>query len=144
MESRLLRCQSGSQFLYDLARNAFATLTPGGYFALLLGAQTEKDLPAGFGYLDHAFLGYSACSRAGFQPERRISCPMEGAYTPQQVRRARQDGRLLGQVRDLLIFVNQFKSGRSTLRYSVYAKTDRLRIGKQESNGSDMINDRRT
>lgn len=28
---------------------------------------------------------------------------MEGAYTPQQVRRARQDGRLLGQVRDLLI-----------------------------------------
>ena len=41
--------------------------------------QTEKDLPAGFGYLDHAFLGYSAALHAGFQPERRISCPMEGA-----------------------------------------------------------------
>ncbi len=91
------------RFLTDLARNAILTLKPGGYFALLLGAQTEKDLPAGFGYLDHAFLGYSALLRAGFQPERRISCPMEGAYTPQQVRRARQDGRLLGQVRDLLI-----------------------------------------
>jgi ParB family transcriptional regulator, chromosome partitioning protein len=92
-----------TRFLTDLARNAFAALKPGGYFALLLGAQTEKDLPAGFGYLDHAFLGYSASLHAGFQPERRISCPMEGAYTPQQVRRARQDGRLLGQVRDLLV-----------------------------------------
>jgi ParB family chromosome partitioning protein len=91
------------RFLADLASNAILTLKPGGYFALLLAAQTEKDLPAGFGYLDHAFLGYSALLRAGFQPERRISCPMEGAYTPQQVRRARQDGRLLGQVRDLLV-----------------------------------------
>ncbi len=91
------------QFLDKLARNAFATLTPGGYFTLLLGAQTEKDLPAGFGYLDHAFLGYSAALRAGFQPERRISCPMPGAYTPQQVRQARRDGRLLGQVRDLIV-----------------------------------------
>jgi ParB family transcriptional regulator, chromosome partitioning protein len=92
-----------TRFLSDLARNAFLTLRPGGYFALLLGAQTEKDLPAGFGYLDHAFLGYSASLRAGFQPERRISCPMDGAYTPQQVRRARHEGRLLGQVRDLLL-----------------------------------------
>ena len=90
-------------FLHDLARHAFATLRPGGYLALLLAAQTEKDLPAGFGYLDHAFLGYAAARRAGFLPERRISCPMDGAYLPQQVRRARDDGRLLGQVRDLLV-----------------------------------------
>ena len=33
-------------FLHDFARDAFATLAPGGYFALLLAAQTEKDLPA--------------------------------------------------------------------------------------------------
>jgi ParB family chromosome partitioning protein len=91
------------QFLSELAHSAFATLTPGGYLALLLGAQTEKDLPAGFGYLDHAFLGYSAAVHAGFQPERRISCPMSGAFTPQQVRQARRDGRLLGQVRDLIV-----------------------------------------
>ena len=55
------------RFLHDLARNAFTTLKPGGYFALLLAAQTEKDLPAGFGYLDHAFLGYSAALQAGFR-----------------------------------------------------------------------------
>jgi ParB family transcriptional regulator, chromosome partitioning protein len=90
-------------FLHALARQSFETLRPGGYFALLLAAQTEKDLPAGFGYLDHAFLGYAAARRAGFLPERRISCPMDGAYLPQHVRRARVEGRLLGQVRDLLV-----------------------------------------
>jgi ParB family transcriptional regulator, chromosome partitioning protein len=91
------------RFLHDLARSVFTTLKPGGYFALLLAAQTEKDLPAGFGYLDHAFLGYFAALQAGFEPERRISCPMPGAYLPEQVRRARREGRLLGQVRDLLV-----------------------------------------
>jgi ParB family transcriptional regulator, chromosome partitioning protein len=90
-------------FLHDLARDAFRTLRPGGYLALLLAAQTEKDLPAGFGYLDHVFFGYAAARRAGFLPERRISCPMDGAYLPQHVRRARAEGRLLGQVRDLLV-----------------------------------------
>jgi ParB family transcriptional regulator, chromosome partitioning protein len=90
-------------FLHDLARHAFAALRPGGCLALLLAPQTEKDLPVGFGYLDHAFFGYFAATQAGFLPERRISCPMDGAYLPQQVRRAREEGRLLGQVRDLLI-----------------------------------------
>jgi ParB family chromosome partitioning protein len=90
-------------FLHDLTRHAFTTLRPGGYLALLLASQTEKDLPAGHGYLDHAFFGYSAALRAGFLPERRISCPMDGGYLPQQVRRARVEGRLLGQVRDLLV-----------------------------------------
>lgn len=90
-------------FLHQLARDAFATLQPGGHFALLLATQTEKDLPRGFGYLDHVFLGYRAGADAGFLPERRISCPMSGNYLPQQVRLARVEGRLLGQVRDLLI-----------------------------------------
>lgn len=91
------------KFLYQLTSHAFETLKPGGYLALLLAAQTEKDLPVGFGYLDHAFYGYVAALRAGFLPERRISCPMDGAYLPQQVRQARRDGRLLGQVRDLIM-----------------------------------------
>jgi ParB family transcriptional regulator, chromosome partitioning protein len=90
-------------FLHNLAGHAFATLRSGGFLALLLATQTEKDVPAGFGYLDHGFLGYIAATRAGFFPERRISCPMDGAYLPQHVRRARVEGRLLGQVRDLLI-----------------------------------------
>jgi ParB family chromosome partitioning protein len=90
-------------FLQTLVADALVTLRPGGILALLLAPQTEKDIPAGLGYLDHVFLGYLAAVRAGFLPERRISCPMDGAYLPQQVRRARSEGRLLGQVRDLLI-----------------------------------------
>jgi hypothetical protein len=90
-------------FLDQLARSALATLRPGGFAALLLANQTEKDLPAGWGYIDHAYLGYHALVAAGFLPERRISCPMDGAYLPQQVQRARAEGRMLGQVRDLII-----------------------------------------
>jgi ParB-like chromosome segregation protein Spo0J len=90
-------------FLNNLARQALDTLRTGGYLAILLATQTEKDLPTGFGYLDHAFFGYVAAFRAGFLPERRISCPMDGTYLPQHVRRARHEGRLLGQVRDLIV-----------------------------------------
>lgn len=90
-------------FLQQLAHDAHSTLRPGGHVALLLANQTEKDLPAGHGYLDHAFYGYSALAAAGFLPERRISCPMDGAYLPQHVRRARIEGRMLGQVRDLIV-----------------------------------------
>jgi ParB family transcriptional regulator, chromosome partitioning protein len=98
-------------FLHQLSRHAIETLRPGGYLALLLAAQTEKDLPAGFGYLDHTFYGFIAALRAGFLPERRISCPMNGAYLPQQVRQARRDGRLLGQVRDLLVVRKPLRAG---------------------------------
>ena len=90
-------------FLQRFARDALAALRPGGRLALLVANQTEKDLPAGHGYLDHAFFAYNAMIEAGFLPERRISCPMDGAYLPQHVRRARVDGRMLGQVRDLIV-----------------------------------------
>ncbi|HEX8201780.1 MAG TPA: DNA methyltransferase, partial [Isosphaeraceae bacterium] len=94
---------SWTAFLGQLARDAFVALRPGGHIALLLANQTEKDLPAGHGYIDHAFLGHQALREAGFLPQRRISCPMDGAYLPQQVKQARADGRLLGQVRDLVV-----------------------------------------
>ncbi len=103
-------------FLDQFARNAFATLRPGGHIALLLANQTEKDLPAGFGYLDHAFFGYRALTDAGFLPERRISCPMDGAYLPQHVRRARAEGRMLGQVRDLLVMRKPLNDNSSAQR----------------------------
>ena len=93
-----------ADFLGRLAVEVFLNLKPAAHFMLLLASQTEKDLPRGHGYIDHAFLGYQAALAAGFLPERRISCPMSGDYTPQQVRRARLEGRLLGQVRDLLVF----------------------------------------
>ena len=92
-----------TDFLRVFARSALGTLRPGGHLAILVANQTEKDLPAGHGYLDHAFFTYNAMMEAGFLPERRISCPMDGAYLPQHVRQARVDGRMLGQVRDLVV-----------------------------------------
>jgi hypothetical protein len=90
-------------FLGRLCAASFESLRPGGFMALLLANQTEADLPAGCAYIDHAFLGYEAMRSAGFQPVRRISCPMAGTHLPQQVRRARAEGRLLGLVRDLIV-----------------------------------------
>ena len=64
----------------------------------------DREGPAGRLWLSRSrFLGYMPPRAAGFLPERRISCPMDGAYLPQQVRRARAEGRMLGQVRDLLV-----------------------------------------
>jgi hypothetical protein len=90
-------------FLQHLAETCHVCLARGGHVALLVANQTEKDVPAGYGYLDHAFYGYIALLRAGFVPVRRISCPMDGRYLPQDVLAARREGRLLGQVRDLLV-----------------------------------------
>ena len=88
--------------------------------ALLLAPQTEKDLPAGYGYLDHSFLGYTAALRAGFLPERRISCPMDGGYLPQHVRQARVEGRMLGQVRDLLVVRRPLRPGEASSMFIPY------------------------
>lgn len=90
-------------FLQDFSRLAYSQLASGGHVALLLANQTEKDLPVGFGYLDHVFLGYAALTGAGFWPVRRISCPLSGGYRPQHIRQARTEGRLLGLVRDLIV-----------------------------------------
>ncbi len=99
----MLGLDDWTAFLEVLARDTFATLRPGGAFAMLLANQTEKDLPPGWGYLDHVFLGYQAMLRAGFVPERRISCPMPGRYLPQHVENARRENRMLGTVRDLIV-----------------------------------------
>lgn len=98
-------------FLERLAAHCYQALRAGGHVALLVANQTEKDLPAGHGYLDHAVLAYQALTASGFLPERRVSCPMDGAYLPQHVRKARAEGRMLGQVRDLLIMRKPGRDG---------------------------------
>jgi ParB family chromosome partitioning protein len=109
-------------FLHELTRHSLATLRPGGYLALLLASQTEKDLPPGHGYIDHTFMGYVAALQAGFLPERRISCPMDSAYLPQHVRRARAEGRMLGQVRDLLVVRKPAHTGESTTQFIPFSQ----------------------
>ena len=62
-------------FLHKLTAHAFDTLRPGGRIALLLAPQTEKDLPRGFGYIDHVFFGYIAAVRAVSSPEHGLVAP---------------------------------------------------------------------
>jgi hypothetical protein len=128
-------------FLGMLVQTAYHALRPGGYLALLLAAQTEKDLPPSHGYIDHPFLGYAAALQAGFAPERRISCPMSGGYRPQQVRQARQEGRLLGQVRDLLVVrkpVSGSKGPRQIIPYTQVCLST-CGMAEQDARGSTAV-----
>ena len=84
-------------------RHCHSALRPGGHLAVLIANQTEKDLPPGWGYVDHAFDILSCLIKIGFLPQRRISCPMDGAYRPDQIQQSRLNRRMLGQVRDLII-----------------------------------------
>ena len=98
-------------FLDELMCQASNTLRPGGYSVLLLSFPDRKR-PTSRVWLPRSCLfGYTAAIRAGFLPERRISCPMNAGYLPQHVRRARVEGRMLGQVRDLLVVRRPSRSG---------------------------------
>ena len=90
----------------DLERifsHAHYALRPGGHLAVLIANQAEKDVPDGWGYVDHAFDILQILIKQGFLPQRRITCPMEGAYRPDQIQKSRLNKRLLGQVRDLIV-----------------------------------------
>jgi SAM-dependent methyltransferase len=85
-------------------QNIYAILRSGGVFALLIANQTGRDVPAGEEYIDHAFEAMNLIRSFGFKPIRRISCPMQCTYRPDEINMARQERKLLGQVRDLLVF----------------------------------------
>ena len=59
-------------FLHELARGAFAVVRPGGYLALLLAPQTEKDLPPAMAISTTRFL-------ATLPPRGLASCPSGGS-----------------------------------------------------------------
>ena len=86
--------------IFDHTKTA---LRPGGCLAVLIANQTEKDIPDGWGYVDHAFDLLQILIKQGFLPQRRITCPMEGTYRPDQIQKSRLNKRLLGQVRDLIV-----------------------------------------
>ncbi len=89
--------------LERIYERCYVALRPGGVLAVLIANQTEKGLPPGWGYVDHAFESYRILIDRGFLPVRRISCPMEGAYRPDQINASRTKKRLLGQARDLIV-----------------------------------------
>jgi ParB family chromosome partitioning protein len=92
-------------FLSTLAQACFAVLRDGGHAVFLIQNQTGKDLPNGWDYIDHVFLAWEAFRAAGFHPVRRIACPMDPeSLHPHQVSWAKSNKRMLGLVRDLVIY----------------------------------------
>lgn len=96
-------------FIGNLARSCYENLAPNGVIAFLIQNQTGKQFSGkdfeGHDYLDHGFECYGLFLNAGFHPVRRISVPIHTqTIHPQQVTKAKEDRRMLGLVRDLLIF----------------------------------------
>lgn len=91
-------------FLEKLFKDSFETLKDGGKLGFIISTQTEIDLQEEE-YLDLPFLAYGLLLKAGFYPVRRISVPFTAfQYKEYDMARAKENKRLLGLVRDLLVF----------------------------------------
>ncbi len=89
----------------EFAKSCKTMLAKGGHVAFLIQSQTGPSVPVDRGYIDHAFEAYQRFVGVGFTPIRRISVPMpEETLTPQHIDKAKEERRMLGLVRDLLIF----------------------------------------
>ena len=89
----------------DFAKSCKTMLAKGGYVAFLIQSQTGPSVPADREYIDHSFEAYQRFVGVGFTPVRRISVPMPTeTLTPQHIEKAKEERRMLGLVRDLLIF----------------------------------------
>jgi DNA modification methylase len=87
----------------SILENVYSALKDGGYLAFIIQNQTEKDIPEGLYYLDHVF----ECMKimeTRFKFVRRIAAPQSTqTFLPQQEIKAKQERRMLGVVRDLVI-----------------------------------------
>jgi len=92
------------EFIEKFASECYKLLD-NGFFAFLIQNQTEKDIPVG----EEAILHTHNCSKiiegVGFKLKRIINCPLHTqTFLPQQVNKAKEETRMLGLVRDLLVF----------------------------------------
>jgi len=89
--------------IQQLTENCYEVLPDGGYFAFLIQNQTEKDLIDNKPII-HTYNCCKIIEDVGFRLLRQINCP-QGTQTfqPQQVNKAKEEKRMLGIVRDLLI-----------------------------------------
>jgi len=89
----------------EFAKSCKIMLAKEGYVAFLIQSQTGPSVPTDREYIDHSFEAYQRFMGVGFTPVRRISVPMPTeTLTPQHIEKAREERRMLGLVRDLLIF----------------------------------------
>lgn len=87
-----------------LSEHVRSVIKDNGYYAFLIQNQTEKDLIDGKPIL-HVFNCYEMIKEAGFRLVRQINCPQSTqTFKPQQVNKAKDEKRMLGITRDLLVF----------------------------------------
>ena len=90
-----------------LIRDCYDTVKPGGTVALLIQNTTELSgeiTRIGKCYADHVFDCYEFFIRTGFAPVQRIGVPLTWEqFAGFDVKKAKEEKRLLGVVRDLLI-----------------------------------------
>ncbi len=91
--------------MLEAAKNCRMVAAEGGKLALLVQNQTGAGKGGFSGYLDHAFELRSLFERVGWKATRRISVPI----TPDNSgganeAKAKEDKRMLGLVRDLIVF----------------------------------------
>jgi len=92
----------------EFAKSCETMLAKGGHVAFLIQSQTGPSVPLDKEYIDHAFEVYQRFVGVGFTPVRRISVPMPTeTVAPQHIEKAKEERRMLGLVRDLLIFRKQ-------------------------------------
>ncbi len=92
------------QSIRRLSEHVRSVLRDDGYYAFLIQNQTEKDLIDGKPII-HVFNCYEIIKEVGFNLVRQINCPQSTqTFNPQQVNRAKNEKRMLGIVRDLLVF----------------------------------------
>jgi len=91
-------------FVAKLAKDTFSVLKQDGIFAFLIQNQTEKDLEGGYPII-HTYKTAKLIESAGFRLIREINCPQSTqTFLPQQIEIAKEERRMLGIVRDLLIW----------------------------------------
>ena len=99
-----------------LIRDCSDTVKPGGTIALLIQNTTElkKEIDrVGKVYADHVFDCYDSFIKAGFIPVQRINIPSTWEqFAGFDVKQAKDNKRLLGVVRDLLIMKTEEESKR--------------------------------
>ena len=97
-----------------LIRDCYDTVKPGGTIALLIQNTTElagEFARIGQYYADHVFDCYEFLIKTGFAPMQRIGVPLTWEqFAGFDVKKAKEEKRLLGVVRDLLIMKKEIAS----------------------------------
>ena len=93
------------KFVENYAKACYNLLDKKGFVAFLIQNQTGRNIPEGNECIPHTYISSKIFEKCGFKLKRIINCPQGTQQDqPQKVIKAKEEKRMLGIVRDLLIF----------------------------------------